>query len=218
MVIRPIFNENRIVATLILDEYAEERVLAERRANGLDRFDEVWDGVYIMSPLANNEHQFVASELSAVIREICRGSGAKVFAACNVSDREVDWKENYRCPDVAAYYPTNPARDQGTHWFGGPDFAVEVISQKDRTWEKLGFYASIQTRELLIIDRNPWKLSLLRLVDQQLVLVGESTGEDGTAINSEVLGSTLRLVARPNQKPLIEIRHPDGRSWTVDPE
>lgn len=205
------------MTTIILDEYAEERVLAERRANGLDRFDEVWDGVYIMSPLANNEHQFVASELSAVIREICHGGGAKVFAACNVSDREVDWKENYRCPDVAVYYPTNPARDQNTHWFGGPDFAIEVVSKKDRTWDKLEFYASIRTRELLIIDREPWKLSLLRLGDQQLVVAGVSMCEDSTAIVSEVLGIKLKLVPRSGQKPLIEIHHPDGRLWTVDP-
>lgn len=206
------------MTTIILDEYAEERVLAERRANGLDRFDEVWDGVYIMSPLANNEHQFVATELSAVIREICRGSGAKVFAACNVSDREVDWKENYRCPDVAVYFPTNPARDKNTHWFGGPDFAVEVVSKKDRTWDKLDFYASVGTRELLIIDREPWKLSLLQLAEKKLVVVGTSSNAENTAIQSAVIGITLQLVSRPEQKPYIEIRHPDGRLWTVDPE
>ena len=28
---------------------------AERRAWGGDRFDEVWDGVYVMSPIANNQ-------------------------------------------------------------------------------------------------------------------------------------------------------------------
>lgn len=206
------------MTTIILDEYAEERVLAERRANGLDRFDEVWDGVYIMSPIANNEHQFVATELAAVVREICRGFGAKVFAACNVSDRETDWEQNYRCPDVAVYFPANPAKNLQTFWFGGPDFAVEVVSKKDQTWEKLGFYASVQTRELLIVDRDPWKLSLLRLNGQQLTIFATSTIDESAAIASEVIGVTLRLIPRPEQKPLIEIRHADGRLWTVDPE
>ncbi len=206
------------MTTLILDEYAEERVLAERRANGHDPFDEVWDGIYIMSPIANNEHQFVASELSAVIREITRGGGTKVFAACNVSDREVNWEENYRCPDVAVYFPANAARDQHTDWFGGPDFAVEIVSKKDRSWDKLDFYASVNTRELLSIDRDPWKLSLLRLVEAKLVVIEISTTEAHEPVYSEVLGVALNLVQRVSKKPLIEIRHADGRVWTVDPE
>ena len=206
------------MTTLILDEFAEERVLAERRANGLDRFDEVWNGVYVMSPIADNEHQLMASELSAVLREICRPLRPKVFAACNVSDREINWMENYRCPDAAIYFPNNPAQDKGSHWFGGPDFAVEVCSKKDRTWDKLDFYAGVQTRELLIIDRNPWKLSLLRLVDQQLVIVGTSTLEAPTEMPSQVVPASFRLIPRASQKPAIEVRNlEDGRVWIVDP-
>ena len=32
-------------------------LIRERRECGGDRYDEVWDGVYVMSPLADNEHQ-----------------------------------------------------------------------------------------------------------------------------------------------------------------
>lgn len=203
---------------LILDEYAEERVLAERRANGLDRFDEVWEGVYVMSPIADNEHQFMASELAAVLREVCRPLKPKVFAACNVSDREVNWTENYRCPDAAVYFPANPAQDKGSHWFGGPDFAVEVCSKKDRTWDKLDFYAGVQTRELFIIDRNPWQLSLLHLVNGKLVVVATSTLESPNEMSSQVVPAVFRLIPRGSQKPAIEVRHSaDGRIWIVDP-
>jgi Uma2 family endonuclease len=205
------------MTTLILDDFAEARVLADRRAKGLDRFDEVWDGVYIMAPAADNEHQRLSTAFSTVLEIICREFGAKVYNVCNVTDREDDWTKNYRCPDIAIYFPTNPAKDMQTYWFGGPDFAVEVVSKKDQTWEKLNFYADVQTREVLIIDRDPWKLSLLRLANKQLDVVATATIED-PLITSEVIPATFRLVERPEKKPLIEVRHTrDDRTWLVDP-
>jgi hypothetical protein len=40
-----------------MDPRIEEQLLENRRAWGGDRFDEVWDGVYVMAPMANLEHQ-----------------------------------------------------------------------------------------------------------------------------------------------------------------
>lgn len=205
------------MTTLILDDLAEQRVLAERRANGQDRFDEVWEGMYIMSPLADNEHQRVATSLSSVLEAICVEFRARVYTSCNVTDREDDWTQNYRCPDVAVFFATSPAKDLETHWLGGPDFAVEVVSKKDQTWKKLDFYADVQTREVLVIDREPWKLSLLRLIDQQLVVVGTAT-EGSDPVSADTLPATFGLVARSGKKPLIEVRHArDSRTWCVDP-
>ena len=45
------------MSLLVSDPELKERLLAERRASGGDRYDEVWDGVYVMSPLADDEHQ-----------------------------------------------------------------------------------------------------------------------------------------------------------------
>lgn len=206
------------MTTLILDADFEAQAIAQRRALGLDRYDEVWDGVYVMAPLANNEHQFVSFELAYILRIVCEGTKPAILNGCNVSDREVDWKSNYRCPDVAVYFPANPAKNLETHWVGGPDFCTEVVSPKDRTWDKLDFYASVQTRELLIIDRNPWKLSLLRLQGQQLVLAGASELDRPAAVASSVLPISLQLVPRDGQKPLIEVRHlHDGRRWNFEP-
>ena len=91
-----------------------------------------------------------------------RSTQFKVFAGCNVSDQPKRWKRNYRCPDVAVFLPGNPAEDRKTHWFGGPDFAVEIISRFDRSREKFGFYKSVGVRELLLVDRHPWALELYR--------------------------------------------------------
>ncbi len=84
--------------------------------------------------------------------------------------RPSDWTKNYRCPDVLVFLPGNPAEDRGTHWLGGPDFAVEIMSRGDRSRKKLDFYAKVGVRELLLIDRRPWKLELYRRHDDRLEL------------------------------------------------
>ena len=45
------------MSLMVLDKRIAEELLTERRAWGGDHHDEVWDGVYMMSPLPNNEHQ-----------------------------------------------------------------------------------------------------------------------------------------------------------------
>ncbi|MGH7214379.1 MAG: hypothetical protein ACREIT_06420 [Tepidisphaeraceae bacterium] len=51
------------MAMMVLDPLVEKRLKAEREALGLDRHDEVWEGVYMTAPLANNEHQDLQFEL-----------------------------------------------------------------------------------------------------------------------------------------------------------
>jgi Uma2 family endonuclease len=201
------------MTTLILNPRIEERFIAERRANGLDRYDEVWDGVYVVSPDPNFEHQRVVGDLFAILRVVVKEANGEVFPGCNISDRDEDWEKNYRCPDIAAFLPGNPAGMRKAHSIGGPDFAVEIASPGDRTWDKLQFYAQVGTREVLIVDRDPWELTLLRLTTGQLAPVGSSTLEKSVPIPSQVLPLSFRLVER-NGHPEIEVRHQhDGRLW-----
>jgi hypothetical protein len=58
--------------TLVMDPKIEEELLANRRAWGGDKFDEVWDGVYVVSPLANNEHMALMANLVAAIKNASR--------------------------------------------------------------------------------------------------------------------------------------------------
>ncbi|MGC8641820.1 MAG: hypothetical protein ACP5XB_18290, partial [Isosphaeraceae bacterium] len=113
------------MATLSVDPIEFSRIIRERRRCGGDRYDEVWDGVYVMSPLADNEHQELGFDLGAAVKlGLGAAARARIFTGCNVSSRRSRWKRNYRCPDVAVFLPGNPAEDRGTHWYGGPDFAV----------------------------------------------------------------------------------------------
>jgi Uma2 family endonuclease len=132
------------MATLVIDPDLEERLQAERRASGADRYDEVWEGVYHMSPLAGNLHQQIVARLTGIFYNTIDLPGlGLVRAGVNVSDREEGWEFNYRVPDVAVFLAGTAARDCGAHWLGGPDFAVEIASPEDDIRDKLPFYASV---------------------------------------------------------------------------
>lgn len=46
---------------IINDETIAASIIEQRRADGLDKFDEVWDGACVMSPMVNIEHQLLAT-------------------------------------------------------------------------------------------------------------------------------------------------------------
>ncbi|MGQ0634775.1 MAG: Uma2 family endonuclease [Planctomycetaceae bacterium] len=197
---------------LVAEPYLEEQLIAERQAAGIDQHDEVWDGVYIVSPIADNEHQLLAFRLAVVLQQVLDQSGdGTAYPGVNVTDRKTNWRKNFRVPDVAVFLKDNPAVDRGTHWLGGPDFAVEIVSAGDRSREKLDFYAKVGVRELLLVDRAPWSLELFRLRRRKLVLVGRSTLPKPAEITSHVLPLTLKLVAG-KKRPQIEVAA-DGGRW-----
>ena len=193
-----------------------KRLIRRRRRTGADRFDEVWDGVYVMAPIADNEHQSLGLRLAIGFTNALEpAQTTQIFPGCNVSDQPKRWKRNYRCPDVAVFLPGNPAEDRKTHWYGGPDFAVEILSRFDRSREKFGFYQSVGVRELLLVDRHPWALELDRADGKDWATAGRAEVTLGGSILSEVLGLTFQLnpgVARPQ----IEVVQKDtGKKWMV---
>ncbi|WP_435022116.1 Uma2 family endonuclease [Tundrisphaera sp. TA3] len=181
-----------------------------------DRWDEVWEGVLFVSPIPNVEHQRIGTRLSRAFLEAIEDDGlGMVLHGTNVSDRGQGWVQNYRCPDIAVYLVGNPSRDWNTHWEGGPDFAVEIVSPADRSREKLDFYAKVGVRELLVIDRKPWRLELYRLGDGVLTSAGSIEPGQANLLDSEVLPLKLRLDAG-TPRPTIAVIHDDGlRRWTV---
>jgi Uma2 family endonuclease len=125
------------MAALILYKSVERRMIARRRRLGIDHWDEVWDGVYVTAPAANVEHFGVSADLVTVLTIVVKWAGlGEVFPGINLSDRKEDWKKNFRVPDVTVFLKGNPAQDCDTHWFGGPDLAIEIVSPSDRTRKK----------------------------------------------------------------------------------
>jgi len=201
---------------VVTDPQDQQRLIAERQRSGADKFDEVWEGTYVMAPLANDEHQAIQLRLGAVFQTVVGWSGAGlVRAGVNVSDRDVDWTNNFRCPDVAVFMEGTTARNHDTHWLGGPDFAVEILSPGDRTPEKLPFYAKVKVRELLVVDREPWSVELYRLQDGELAPVGSIKPGDATSLTSNVLPLSFRLLAG-TPRPSIEVAQRDSsQKWLV---
>jgi hypothetical protein len=204
------------VAAIILDRDVEKAIRAERAALGIDRHDEVWDGVYVMSPLGDLEPEQLVGELSAILHVVIAWAGlGTVQPGANVSDQDDDWTKNYRVPDVVVVLNETTAVARGPYWLGGPDFAIEVMSENDQTRDKLPFYAKVGTHELLIVDREPWALELHRLDHGAMKSVGRSTIERFATLTSEVVPLDFRLVAG-DERPRIELTRQDGTErWVV---
>lgn len=199
---------------LICDPDTTEQLIAQRREWGVDQYDEIWEGVYVIAPMANDEHQSLVLELSAVMAATIQWPGlGQARPGVNVSDRKDDWKSNYRVPDVAVFLNDTQAENCDTFWYGGPDFAVEIVSPGDKTREKLDFYAKIGTRELLIIDRDPWALELCRFTDGRLASSDKATLDARANLKSDVVPLTFAMTAG-DARPAIQVTHDDGQqSW-----
>ncbi len=205
------------MASIILDADLERTIIEDRQARGADHFDEVWEGVYIMAPLADNEHQRLATRLATVLDQVIQEHGlGAVYAGCNVSDRQADWTKNYRVPDVAVFLTTNHAIDRQTHWFGGPDLAIEITSAGDRSRDKFDFYANVATKEVLIIDRDPWQLELHHLESGSYSLVSQNRPGDDEPVVSRVTGISFSLGRSVGDRrpPLQMLQLETGTTWT----
>jgi Uma2 family endonuclease len=204
------------MAALIQDIDLSRRLIAERRRLGHDRWDEVWEGVYVMNASPNDEHQEVQMRLIRVFGDVIDEPAlGKVRGGVNVSDREANWGENFRCPDVVVYLNDTKAVNHNTFWHGGPDFAVEIVSPGDRSREKLDFYAKVATRELLIVDRKPWALELYRLQNDTLTRVGKSTLAKRDWLTSEVVPLKFRLVAGKSRPEIEAVHGAKRKKWLI---
>ncbi|MGH9073984.1 MAG: hypothetical protein ACRDZQ_07660, partial [Acidimicrobiales bacterium] len=50
-------------------------LIEARRANGLDRFDEVWEGAYHMAPAPRSRHAYLVGEVAVALDPYARDSG-----------------------------------------------------------------------------------------------------------------------------------------------
>jgi Uma2 family endonuclease len=203
------------MAVLVLDSYVEQQVLAGRIGSDGDQYDEVWEGVYVVTPLPNIDHQEIVGNLDSILHEVISRTEGQVFPGVNLSDRDDGWEKNYREPDVAVFLRGGRAINRGTHWQGAADFLVEIISPGERTHDKIPFYGSIGVVELLVINRDPWTLELYRQDAGRLVKVGQSTLDAPAVLESRTVGLSFQLVSG-EAKPKIQVTHTaTGRQWKL---
>jgi Uma2 family endonuclease len=181
--------------------------LAHRKATGIDRWDEVWNGVWYMTPAPTLEHQRrvdgMIRFLTPLLESTRRGM---LVSGINVLQEAEGWK-NYRIPDLT-FVATG--REHILHQDGvraaGPDAVIEIRSPGDDTYEKLPFYAAIGTREVVIVDRDTRATEIRRLVAGALITVEPDA--DGWWL-AETMGVRFRRIDA--QPPRLRIE--DG----VDP-
>ncbi|MEM1060877.1 MAG: Uma2 family endonuclease [Planctomycetota bacterium] len=197
---------------IVADPRLEAELIAERRANGLDRHDEVWEGTYVVMPLPNNEHQILAALLTALLVELVFKQGRGIVTGpTNLTDRESDWTENFRAPDLAVFLTDGSAENRDTHWLGGPDLVIEIVSPGDRSEQKLDFYASVGTREVLLVERDPWRLRLFRVSDGAMLAAGEASVDGADAVQTETVPIAWTLeAATEGERPKLVLTDTDG--------
>lgn len=132
--------------TLILDPSSAglDELLARRRRSGLDRLDEIWEGVLHMVPAPSVAHARIAQQLAVLLDAPARAAG--LIAAMhefNLGESEHD----YRIPDGGLLHP-----EAAGVWLPTAAVVVEIVSPGDESWEKLPFYAEHQVDEVLIVD------------------------------------------------------------------
>lgn len=124
----------------------DKALLEQRRRTGIDRLDEMWEGVLHMAPAPANEHQFIATRLAAFL---CAGlPGHAVLVQANVSTRQ-RWNSDYRIPDVSVVAGAPRSSE-----YVEPIAVFEVRSPGDESYEKLPFYAALRVADVVIIDRD----------------------------------------------------------------
>ncbi len=186
--------------TLVLDPM----FAASLRNEQTERLFECWEGLDVMSPMANDEHQDIQlGILGPLYQMITSLHLGQVRAGVNVAGYQKPWGQNYRCPDVVVYLNSNPAQNCGTHWVGGPDLAVEIISDGEDPHAKFEFYAQVNTQEVLLVERDPWQISLYHLSNGKLVLQGIATADNGLSVTCGSVGLTIALQAATPRPQLL---------------
>ncbi len=191
----------------VLLEVREDE-LAHRRRRGLDRHDEMWEGVLHMAPAPSDEHQRVVDELIAFFLPLLRRSQRGILRSGINVFNDKSKAEDYRIPDltyVAAGRETI-LREEGVRG-GAPDAVIEIRSPGDETYEKLPFFAALGVREVIVIGRDGKAPEVYRLAGSQYLAV--AADREGW-IAAETLGVRFRLEAAAKPRLVIEADAPAG--------
>jgi hypothetical protein len=65
-----------VTGMLIRDAGFADQLIQERKRKGIDRHDEVWEGMYVMPSMPNNAHQLLVGDLDDVFREVAKKPGS----------------------------------------------------------------------------------------------------------------------------------------------
>ena len=151
---------------MILDPPPAElaALLERRRTLGLDRRDEVWEGVLHMMPPPSHAHEMLVSSLHRMLGPHAEAAGFELTGGVGIGVQD-----DYRVPDLALHRPGAPPQ-----WHPTAALVVEVVSPNDESWQKLPFYGAHGVDELLIVDPQNRTVDWLKLEDGEYHAVERS--------------------------------------------
>ncbi len=147
------------MTTLVLGPPPPElaALLERRQRAGVDRLDEVWQGVLHMVPGPSFEHARVAHQLAVLLDEPARAGGlVPVMHEFNLGESEHD----FRVPDGGLHRP-----GAAGVWLKTAALVVEILSPGDESWQKLPFYAEHLVDEVLLVNPAERRVTWLALRD-----------------------------------------------------
>jgi Uma2 family endonuclease len=145
--------------TLVLGSPPRElqALLKRRRQAGVDRLDEVWQGVHHMVPGPSIEHADISQQLAELLGPPARAAGLRrTMSDFNLGESEHD----FRVPDGGLHRP-----GAAGVWHATAALVVEILSPDDETWQKLPFFAAHDVDEVLIVDPAERTVTWLGLRD-----------------------------------------------------
>lgn len=181
--------------------HVTEQDLARRRRLGVDRYDEMWEGVLHMTPAPDYEHQRIKAKLHTFLDVLLSGRPRGLIALEVNVFNDASIEPDYRIPDLSFLSSGREslmARD-GIH--GGPDAVIEIRSPEDETYEKFPFFASLGVREVVVIHRDSKKPEVHRLTASGFA---EAAADPSGWVGSETLGIRMRASGPGPAKLVVE--------------
>jgi hypothetical protein len=134
-----------------------EALLERRRRAGVDRLDEVWQGVRHMVPGPSIEHADISQQLAVLLDGPARAAGLRpTMSEFNLGESEHD----FRVPDGGLHRP-----GASGVWQATAAAVIEILSPGDESAQKLPFYADHGVDEVLLVDPAERTVTWLALHD-----------------------------------------------------
>jgi hypothetical protein len=167
----------------------------------------------MMSVMPNNLHQRWVNPLAVILEEVVGRKGrSKIFADCNVSDREV-CSNHWRVRAVAVLLEATSAIGRDAFCRGAPDCALEITN----FGKEFDFFASVNTLELLAIDREPRRLARDRHDANELKRAAWVASRDSLPVHRDAGGLAFSMAETvAEERPKIIVRHATSDTeWTI---
>ena len=156
---------------------------------------EVIDGVLYMSPSPIVRHQLILSNLSSILWNWTKKTGAGVVLIAPMD--VVLSKHNVVQPDILFVSNERSSIIEDKNLQGAPDLLIEILSEGNRRHDEVKkrvLYESFDVQEYWIVDPVLETIKVYRLQENRFVRVAEWSLEAGDIIASSLLpGFECRL-------------------------